>query len=471
METRTPHWRRLILPVGFALACVLLTLLTFRSFGGSLPLAPQGYRFDVPLPQASNLFPGSGVQIAGVEIGEILEVRRDGDEAVATVELEARFAPLGSRARAILRTKTLLGEGYLEIAPGAASAPPILDGGRLARGQVRPAIQLDEVLETFTPATRERTRRLFTGLSRALDGRAEALSDSLGHAAPLAGNLSSVIDTLEGQKVELGRLFAGSAGVLDALGERQGVLQAAVTAGDDVLEVTARRNRELAAAVRALPPFLDQLRATSRTVTRASGDLNGAVQALLPVAPLVRPTLTEIRAAAPEFRGLFRELPATIAAGDRGLPSLTRILRAAPRTLRQLYPASRELLPFMRLFAVNRNATYSTFVNVASVLNGTMIAPGGLVKHYGTGIATVWNETLSGWVKKLPSNRQNPYPKPDSLVDISRIGQLKAYDCRNTGNPERLPPTGTGSPPCLLQGPWELNGKSRFYPRLELAPP
>jgi ABC-type transporter Mla subunit MlaD len=277
-------------------------------------------------------------------------------------------------------------------------------------------------------------------------------------------------ESLTRQNDELQRLVASSADVLGALGDRQGVLQAAVRAGDEMLDVTARRDRELAATIRALPPFLRQLRTTSRTITAASGDLNGATSALLPVAPLVRPTLAEINAAAPEFRGLFRELPPTLRAGNRGLPSLTRILRAAPSALSELRPTARELIPFMQLFAVNRTATYSTFANVGTLLNGTMVGPQGKVRRYGPGIATVWNETLSGWKNKLPTNRQNPYPKPDSLLDVARIGQLKAYDCRNTGNPLYLAPTGTGSPPCLLQGPWEFRGKNRFYPRLELGP-
>lgn len=471
METQSPHWRRLLLPLAFALACVLLTLVAFHTFGAQMPLKPKGYRFEVPLPQASNLFARSDVQISGVDIGEVVEVRRGDGGAVAVVEIDPEHAPIGSGARAVLRTKTLLGEGYLELAPGSPDAPPIVEGGRLAASHVRPSVQLDEVLETFAPRTRRDMRRLFAGLADAFDGRALDLNRSARQVGPTSADLGAVLRTLQSQGGELQRLFAGSADVLDAVGRRDGVLRAAVVAGDDVLDVTARRDGELAATIRALPPFLAQLERTSRTVTRASGDLNGAVNRLAPVAPLVTPTLTEIRVAAPEFRGLFAELPATIDAGNRGLPSLRRILRAAPPALAELYPVARELIPFMELFAVNRAATYATFANVGSLQNGTMIGPGGKIKHYGTGIPTIWNETLSGWEKKLPSNRQNPYPKPGSLLDVARIGQLKAYDCRHTGNPEYLAPTGTGSPPCLLQGPWEFNGESRFYPRLQTAPP
>ncbi|MCW3066793.1 MAG: hypothetical protein JWN32_3965, partial [Solirubrobacterales bacterium] len=468
METRIPHWRSLILPAGFALACVVLTLVVYHVFGGALPLEAQGYRVSIPLPQAANLVPGSGVQIAGVKVGKVVSVRRDGSAARATVELQSRFAPLRSGATAIARTKTLLGEGYIELAPGSRRAPAIPDGGRLAASRVRSSVQLDEFLSTFDVGTRTRLRQLFAGLSGALAGRGRQLNDALGNTAPFTGSLGSVLGAVDAQRSDLRRLIQSSGTVLQAVGERQGVLRAAVTAGNDVLDTTARRDRELAATVHAMPAFLRQLHATSDTLAAASPDLDRAVASLLPIAPLVAPALAQIRTAAPEFRGLFRELPATLAAGRQGLPALGRIVAAARAGFRQFHPTARELIPFMQLFGAD-NRVIDILANVAAVSNGTFVGPGGTVVGYATGLPTVWNETISGWKKKLPTNRQNPYPKPpDGLLDTGRIGVLKAYDCRNTGNILYLPPIG-GAPPCALQGPWSFNGKTAYYPRLELA--
>jgi virulence factor Mce-like protein len=425
----------------------------------------------VPLTQASNLVPGSDVQISGVKIGKVVDVQREGNAAQATLELQPRYAPMRSGARAIARTKTLLGEGYIEIAPGPQSAKPIPDHGRLAPAQVQSNVQLDEFLQTFSPQTRLRMRQLFAGLSSALAGQAQALNSSLGWAAPLSGNLSQVLDAVEGQRVDLQGLVASSASVLQAIGGREGLLRAAVTAGNDVLAVTAQRNLELAATVRALPSFLNQLSATSDTITADSPDLNAAVGALLPVAPLVLPALDQINVAAPQFRALFRELPATITAGERGLPALTSMVRATRTGFHEFYPTSRELIPIAQLMAANPTAPEAPFADVASLTNGLFVGPGGLVSQYGTGLATIWNETLGGWVKRLPTNILNPYVKPGGLRDIAKFGYIKSFDCRNIHNPAYVPATGTGSPPCVLQGPWTFNGKSAFYPRLTQAPP
>jgi virulence factor Mce-like protein len=451
---------------------VLLTIYLYLSFGGSLPLSPQGYRFEVPLPQANNLLAGSEVQIAGVNVGKVANISRNGNGALATLELKPQYAPMRSGGTAIVRTKSLLGEAYVELAPGARGAPPIPDGGRLAASHVRPTVQLDEFLQTFNPNTRERTAQLFAGLATALGGRSQSLNDSLGYSAPFAGSLAAVLQTLDQQHAQLGHLVASSGNVLNALGHRTGLLQAAITAGNDVLDVTARRNRALAATVRALPPFLTQLRGTSNIITAASGDLNRAVAALLPIAPLVQPALDEIVTNVPEFRTLFRELPSTISAGNHGLPALTQILSAIPAAFRQLYPTTRQLIPLMQLFAAYREeGLVGPLANFASGLNGTTVAPGGKVIARFGGAVYLSNESLVGWVKRLPTNRENPYPTPFGFASLAQNGYLKSYDCRNIHNTLWLPPTGTGVPPCVTQGPWDYNGHSAYYPRLQPAPP
>jgi virulence factor Mce-like protein len=470
METRTPTFRTVLLPVTFSLLCVVLTLAAYYAFGGHLPLHPKGYQFTVPLPHASNLLRGSDVQTAGVQVGEVVDVKRVGNTAEVVVAMRSEFAPVRSGARAIARTKTLLGEGYLELAPGPRDAPLLEEGGRLAVASVRPNVQLDEFLTTFGPDTRRHMSQMLSGLARATGGRATALNNSLGWSAPVAGNLEQLADVLDSQREDLKGLVASSAGVLGAIGERAGVVRAAVRAGDDVLSVMGERRRGLRNTVRALPPFLRALRGTSRTISAASPDLNAATRALEPVAPLALPALRRIDSAAPEFRELFEALPGTVASAKRGLPSLEPMIDATRRGFRDFYPAAREIIPIVQLMAAYPQVPAAPFANVAGVTNGVMVGPGGLLAHYAKGLPTVFNETIGGWAKRLPTNVLNPYVRPEGQHDIAKLGYVKAFDCRNVDNRAYLPATGTGSPPCVLQGPWEFNGKSAFYPRLTIAP-
>lgn len=472
MESREPQRNTLLLLLLFALGCVVLTLAAYRALGGATPFMPKGYRFDIALPNAERLLPGSDVSTAGVKIGHVVRVRRVGSSAVATLELAEKYAPIRSNATAIARTKTLLGEAYLELGPGSPDAPLVEDGGMLPASQVRPTVSFARFLQTFTPTTRARTRDLFQGLSTALEHRDTALNASLGYAAPVAANIAAVLDSLDRETVHLRQLIRDSGTVLTTLGERQGDVRAAVTAGELVLRTTAERNRELAATVKALPPFLTVLEATSRRITASSGDLNRAVAALSPSAPLLPPVLANINQYGPDFRAVFRDLPDTIAAGRRGLPVLTQILDRIPTAFRQLYPTARQLEPILELFATYKNSSLiAPLANSGSALNGVAVGPGGRISHRAGGALFLSNETPVGWVDRLPTNRSNPYQTPTGLKDLGTIGFLKSYDCRHVNNVLWLPPLGTGVPPCVEQGPWTYKGVTAYYPRLRASPP
>jgi hypothetical protein len=174
-----------------------------------------------------------------------------------------------------------------------------------------------------------------------------------------------------------------------------------------------------------------------------------------------------------ELRALFRATPSLTRAGEQGLPAGTAIVRAAAPLVRQLYPAAQQLTPVIQLADVVRNSIVAAFANVASVAEGSQPGPDRSDPHYLAATTLVWNEMLGGYQKRLPSNRQNPYPAPNSELDIAR-GGLKAYDCRNIHNPDLVPSLlifGGSAPPCVTQGPWTFDGVSSYFPRLRPAMP
>lgn len=470
MQTRLPRPTQLLGLGLCALACLVVLLAVWRSFGGSVPLAAKSYRVTLQLPEASNVFAGTDVRTAGVDIGEVVDVERTGNAASVELELKPDFAPLRTRAHAILRTKTLLGEPYVEIAPGPSDARSIPDGGALAAARVDRAERLDDVLSTFAPGTRAHMRSALAGFATALRGNGGNLNDLLGHAAPATERTDDLVGALDAQRGDLAALLSNAGTILDAVGQRDATLQAAVAAGDDVLTTTGRRDRELAATVEALPPLLTQLRHTSDGLGAASDEVNTAVAALSPVATRAVPALRGLYDAAPEFRSLFAALPQALRAGERGLPRVAPIADAARAALPQLHRSMRDLLPLAELASANRRSIVGVLANVGQIFNGTYRGSQGRLGGYVTGLPTVWNEVLGGWVKRLPTNRFNPYPKPDSALDVGGSG-LKSFDCRNLHNPLYLPAFGA-APPCLEQGPWSLGaGKPAYYPRLEKAAP
>src|SRR3954452_12836340 len=175
MQKQAPTFLRLSGMVVFALSCFGLLLFLWLSFGGSVPLKPKGYRFQISFPEATQLGDYADVRTAGVSVGKVRGKKLDpaGNRTIVTIELSRRFAPLRSDAKAILRQKTLLGETYVELTPGTKNAPFLKENGRLKNSQVKGVVQLDEISRPFAPQPRHKFRVWQQAAAQAIDGRGQ----------------------------------------------------------------------------------------------------------------------------------------------------------------------------------------------------------------------------------------------------------------------------------------------------------
>jgi phospholipid/cholesterol/gamma-HCH transport system substrate-binding protein len=125
MQTGAPSLAKILTMVLFALSCFGLLLFLWLSFGGPIPFQPQGYRFRASFPNAQQLATQADVRIAGVSVGKVVAKSLDpqGNRTIATIQLDNQYAPIRQGARAILREKTIIGETYVEIAPGSPTHP------------------------------------------------------------------------------------------------------------------------------------------------------------------------------------------------------------------------------------------------------------------------------------------------------------------------------------------------------------
>src|SRR5438105_11494035 len=120
MQTGSPAVSRIVTMVLFALSCVGLLLFLWLSFGGTIPFNPQGYRVKVTFPNAFDLAEQADVRIAGVTVGKVVskQISPHGNGTLATLQIDKQYSPIRRNAQAILRTKTLLGETYVQLTPG-----------------------------------------------------------------------------------------------------------------------------------------------------------------------------------------------------------------------------------------------------------------------------------------------------------------------------------------------------------------
>jgi ABC-type transporter Mla subunit MlaD len=457
----------------FALSVFGFTLFVWKSFGGSVPLETKGYRFHVLFgADASNLTTGAEARISGVEVGRITKAEPVGDRIDAEIELQPRFAPIPGDTRAIVRSKTLLGETFVELTPGSRGAPKLAENASLPIAQVERAQGLDEVLGAFDAPTRRALKRFLGDLSDSLEDRGRDLNAALGNAAPTLEELERLVTILDHQRPALTRLVRDGGTALQAVGRRERAVQGLVTAGDELLGATARSRRELTGTVDALPAFLAGLRATLAEADRAAGDAGPTLRALRPVAPLVRPALDEAGGLVRNVVPLARELDRAIGAGRTGLPAATRIVGAAGPLVDVLHPAGRELVPVLKLLEAYRGDIVSGLANAASATQATLPAqPGGRPgQHYLRVLPPLNSEAAPGFSRRLGSNRHNAYPAPGGLRELL-AGTPKAFDCANAANAQTYPVLGSGAPPCRAQSPWTFRGQTRLFPHVERDAP
>src|SRR6266571_1842643 len=107
MQKQAPSLGKILVMVVFALSCFGLLLFLWLAFGGSVPLKPKGYRFHTSFAQAGQLALQADVRISGVPVGKVVAIEPDKGtgRADVTIQLDTRYAPLPSDARAILRQR------------------------------------------------------------------------------------------------------------------------------------------------------------------------------------------------------------------------------------------------------------------------------------------------------------------------------------------------------------------------------
>ncbi|MCK9249797.1 MAG: MlaD family protein [Solirubrobacteraceae bacterium] len=469
MITRAPTFRRLLFPLIFSLVCVVLAIGILRSFGSSMPFEATPYRVSFQVPEADSVLPNSDVRTAGVKIGRVQRVDSRGRHAQVVVEIDPEHVPVRRDARVVVRNKSLLGEGYVELAPGRPDAAALPEGGRIPRSGVRRAERLDDVLQAFAPRTREDLRRMTQGMAKAFDGRAEDANAVLGRLEPATADLGTVVDALDDQGRTLQRIVADGAETLGALGRRGVALEQAIDGGARMVAATARRERDLRRTLVALPPFLRDVRVATAELGAASGDIRAAVRSLRPTVRSLVPAADALADDTAGFGRAFRRAMPALRTARTALPVLERALDAVDGRLPPLHMAARQLTPFLALASADAESILANFANIPAAYGGRTIFPGGVEGGHLSAWLTAWNEIVGGWTKKLPTHRSNPYPKPGRMDDFAK-GGLRSYDCRNVNNPLVLPPFGA-APPCRLEGPYEFMGKKAYYPRLELPAP
>jgi len=317
-------WR----PSNAAIAIVFILVFTvgpYLAFTRHVPFTGYGYTLNATFSNGVNISTNSPVRIAGVEVGKVISVGRDGDNTKVTFTVDGKGRPIHDDAFAEIKPRIFLeGNFFIDLEPGSPSAPEFDSGGTITISHTSTAIQLDQIFTALQSPVRADLSRLLESYGEALTHQpsaaedatqlpevkgksgAEGLNGSLKYGGQAGRYSAQVTNALLGTSPrDLSRLVASAGSAFGALARREAELQGLIVNFDTFTGALAAQSRNLATTVRRLAP-------TVRIGRKSLVNLNR--------------TLPPLRAWAIEFRPAVAELPGLISAGEPWLAQARPLL-------------------------------------------------------------------------------------------------------------------------------------------------
>ncbi len=156
-------------PVRYGVLLLVLILIgVYFGFTKHIPFK-HGFRLKAEFSSALNIHAPSPVRIAGVNVGKVSSVTRQGNAGLVTMELEQGALPIHSDATAKIRPRTFLeGNWFVELKPGSPSASVVSSGYTIPITQTADPVQLDQVLDALNSDTRQNLQDFLIGFGNGL---------------------------------------------------------------------------------------------------------------------------------------------------------------------------------------------------------------------------------------------------------------------------------------------------------------
>jgi len=206
------------------LVAIVAVFISYSANNG-LPFVPA-YQLKAQMPNGAKLVKGNEVRAGGFRVGIVKDIESaraevDGEEraiAVLDLRLDKKIEPLSVDTTVSVRPRSALGLKYVELIPGRAKKT-YQDGDTIPLSRATEnAPELEDVLSTFPPRTRDDARRSLEGLGNAIAGRGESINIVIRELEPFTRHLLPVMRNLSDPRTELRNFFPGL-GAADDLGK------------------------------------------------------------------------------------------------------------------------------------------------------------------------------------------------------------------------------------------------------------
>ncbi|HEY6730848.1 MAG TPA: MlaD family protein [Solirubrobacterales bacterium] len=341
---------------------LIFTLGPYLAFTKHVPFTGYGYELNATFSNSANIALNSPIRIAGVDVGKVIETKRDGDNTEVTFTVDDTGRPIHDDAFAAIRPRIFLeGNFFIDLDPGSPSAPEMDSGTTIPVSRTSTAVQIDEVLSALQSPVRADLSRLLESYGLALTHKptaeedltqlpevkgktgAEALNGVFQYGGDAGRYSAQVTNAFLGtQQRDLSRLVSSAGRAFGAFASRQEDLQGLIVNFDVFTGALANQATNLSTTIRLLAPTLKITKTSLVSLNRslpplrtyaielrpAVAKLPGLIAASKPFLAQVRPLLSG-KEAGGVAKLLVKATPGLAGAAQAGkqvtLPQLNRL--------------------------------------------------------------------------------------------------------------------------------------------------
>lgn len=447
------------------LVMVIAVVLAFQANNG-LPFVPR-YTLYIQAPNAEELVHGAEVHMGGALVGTVSRVtaaRTSSGRPIAVIdaELNKSVEPLPVDSHFAIRIKSSISEKYLEVTLGH-SRRTWSNGATVPLGHTSATVDLDQVLDMYTPPTQNGVADTTLGFGQALAGRGQGLNQAIGAFVPLVDSLAPVMRNLASPRTNL-------KGFLDGLGS---FVSALAPVSSQQAELYRKLDTTFKALAGVATPYLQNwIRQTPPTFQAVVSDgpkIGSFAKDTAQLFAALKPGFATLPTSAPRLAAAFqagaRTLPGTVAFAQEtvglshalhqfgvdstvqaGLSRLALTGKSLQQPLGFLAPVQSSC-NYMTLFLRNLSSSLSDSIGSGTVLRFVLVAiDNDIAGGEAAPSSTPYTSTSTAGGNKHGPLHFDPYPNtasPGEPVECSAGKEPFSPNAAVIGNPTKNVGTAT----------------------------
>jgi phospholipid/cholesterol/gamma-HCH transport system substrate-binding protein len=344
---------------------VLVGIMFFAGFWR----AGKSYNVSVYVQDARGMAQDSTVVIAGLPVGLVTGIHRNGPDAVLSLRIDHGPTPLPVDSIVQVRLRSLAGEAYVQVYPGH-SKQLVPSGGSLGISQDEGYTEVDQILSEFQGPTAGYTREFFQGLGSGVAGKGQQLNQTIGNAASLITDSLPVTSTLGAQHEQVADIVQNLGDVMAAVGQRTQAVQEFARGSKLTFTAVAARDAALRNLLARLPYALTSIRSASDAIAGVTPTvapvltsvgstlrlLSPAVHELTPASQKGLEVLDSLGAASPQLRSVLLNLEKLQRPATAALPEVHATLCQVDPMVRYINPYAGDVAAFFADFGATSDS-------------------------------------------------------------------------------------------------------------------